>query len=218
MKILCPKHKDSNPSMEIYEDSGYCFVCSSVVPIEELDVEYIKRPPTSIAEMMEYIDGLPIQAVRGLALPTDDKGYYITWPEKNYYRLRFWNGNPRYVGPRGHKPPLLTYKKDNSIAVLVEGEINAISLQVCNIPHTIASFGSAANAKSYINEYLQYKTIYAIFDKDGPGLAYGLELREMLMGKSKRVELILMETDYNDILVKHGVEGVREKAKKDLGM
>lgn len=225
-KIHCPVHNDTTPSMEVYEDRGFCFVCSASIPIEELDVEYVKKPPTDISKTIEYIKSLPIKSIRGLDLPYDESGYYIKWPDDSFYKKRFWQGKVRYSGPRGQKPTLFKYapQANTTTLCLIEGELNAKTFHDCidksEYSGAIASFGAASNAESYINEYLQYNTIYAIFDKDGPGLAHGLKLHYTLLAKKKRIEIILMETDYNDLLVLNGVDSVREEAKriKALGM
>jgi 5S rRNA maturation endonuclease (ribonuclease M5) len=100
--------------------------------------------------------------------------------------------------------------------ILVEGEINALSLKEA-FPETnvtIASPGSCTNFMNYIQQYLQYTNIVCIIDYDIPGVVHGDQLRRELRKHKKHVELIpMVGRDINDVLVQEGVDGVKAWAK-----
>lgn len=224
MKIHCvnPNHKDTNPSMQVYEDWCHCFVCDYRIPTEEVlngeQIRFIKKEPENLTETLEYIRQLPILRIRGLYFPHSYRGYYIVWPDNSFYKLRLKEGTTRYVGPRGHKPGVFKYPGNDSILVLIEGEINCISLKE-SIPEniaTLASPGSATEFTRYTSFCLRYSKIYIIVDKDIPGVVNGLKLKEELIKNKKWVKLIATEKDINQILQEEGKEGVRSWIKENL--
>lgn len=215
-KILCKYHNDKVPSMEIYPDGGYCFVCGVFVPIDELGVEPSERkPPTDIPKMVSYIDSLPSRRFRGIILPHDNDGFYIVWPDRSFYKKRMFDGPIRYTGPRGHRAPLMVIP-GNKTLVIVEGEMNALSLG--NQKETVVTSGSATELMKHLSYYLTFDKILCIMDKDVPGVAHGLELKDRMVRNSKKFKLIARETDYNDVLVKEGKEGLQKEFQKDLEM
>src|ERR1700727_884229 len=127
MKIHCPVHNDSTPSMEIYEEFGHCFSCGAHIPIGELGLEETKERKEKTKENLHdkilYISGLSRRIIRGLLFPYDSRGYYIVWPDNTYYKLRATSGSGRYVGPNGHKPTLYVIKGSEGTVVVVEGEL-----------------------------------------------------------------------------------------------
>lgn len=207
--------------MAVYGEWSYCFVCHARVLTSELKLprsaQEIRevRHPDNVPENVEYIEGLPKKIIRGLDLHYDDDGYYVLWPNKNYWKLRFWEGKSRYLSPRGVKKPLFVYPGNSDLLVVVEGELNAVTLQMCEYGEAkIVSPGSATELVKYINYYLKFKRILIITDKDNPGVVYGLDLKERLLSHNKRVELHLVEKDFNDVFTEEGEEAVcREYAR-----
>ena len=155
--------------------------------------------------------------IEALPFPFDSKGYYIRWPEYPYYKHRRFSGEPRYLAPRGIPAPLLIYRQSNDVLVLVEGEINLLSLKIAfpDTKVTIASPGSASSMGKFLNEYLPYKNIHAIVDYDAAGVINALKLREALKAKNKGLEIHAIEPDLNEILVTQGIDGVRQKIKEE---
>lgn len=223
MKILCPKHADTTPSMHVYETHGYCFVCKALIPVDrlELDKEQLKttkRGPEDVTETYRYIRNLEIRNIRGLQLHTDAEGYYITWPSMDFYKKRLFGEGIRYLGPRGHRAPLLTYQVcPSSILILVEGELNLYSLAATYSDSKVVmtSPGSANELMRHLSIYLTYKTIYIIVDKDAPGVLNGLKLKKELLRHKKQVHLIALERDFNDILQTDGTDGIKRVLKKE---
>lgn len=213
MKILCTNHNDTTPSLHIYEDGAYCHVCGYRCSLEEIGYETkkTKKEPENIQDTIRYIQDLPRATVRGLSLPYDHQGLYVLWPDSSYYKRRTSYGDKtRYVGPSGHKSPLFILPGNQEGIVVVEGELNALSLkEAYPAGPTIASPGSANEFRRHIKEYLRYKKITLVLDNDPVGVVSGLETKDMLLKSGKHVTLILMDKDFNDILQESGVEGIK---------
>ena len=219
--MICPNHKDSTPSLHVYPD-GYCwcYVCSYRCRIEDLKNGQIgvpkKKEPEDIKAKIAHIKTLPIRRMRGLQLLQDSIGSYIVWPDESYYKLRTNNDRTRYVGPRGHKPPLFVLKGHPDVVVVVEGEINALSLEQGTglEQHTICSPGAASEFTRHAPEFLRYKQIILVLDNDAPGIAAGWQTKELLLKAGKRVKLMLVEEDFNDLLQRGGPELVRSEFER----
>lgn len=224
MKILCPQHQDSNASLHVYSDGGFCFVCQYRCTLEELDldeeeVKRVKKEPEDIKTSLSYIESLPKVYIRQLWFPADRNGFYVVWPDGSYYKKRLYSGTVRYIGPVGHKAPLFSYAKGGPL-ILTEGEINALSFKTYmpNFTGTIASPGSCNEFTRHIDKYLQYDSIFVIVDRDEPGVREGLKLGRELLKRGKTVKLVSVEKDINEVLVQDGPEAVRHWTKKNLGV
>ena len=224
MKILCQWHDDSTPSMEVYSDWAYCFVCGTSVRTESLhlpaDQIQSARKPADLEANLAYIQQLPKKAIRGLNLPYDSSGYYIVWPDGKFYVKRTWTGEARYISPRGIPRPLFTSGKKNDTIVIVEGELNAASLKesIGEVGVDVVSPGSAPNLSKFLDRYLAYKTIIIISDRDAVGVVYGLDLKEKLTKANKKVIYHAVKKDFNEILQTQGKEAVQEEFIRALGV
>lgn len=217
-KIKCPnpKHNDENPSAHIYEDGIYCFSCGYY---EKGEYEAERKQPEELLGKVEYIKSLSIHRIRGLDLPADDYGYYILWPDSNFYKLRTFNGT-RYLAPKGHQQPLLLLEGKNKDLVIVEGELNAMSLKKVFPDLTVCSPGSATQLSVHYSKYLNLtnNNVIVIVDKDPAGVSAGISLKKELLKKRKKVRLIACERDLNEILQKDGEEGIKTWAKENLAL
>lgn len=220
MKVNCPVHNDRTPSMEVYPDGGYCFSCGAYVPLKELglegEVSFKKKEKENVQETLDYVLRLPKLEQRGLALHSDAQGYYIVWPEREYYKYRKYSvssGEPRYLAPRGQRAPLFWIRSNTASVslILVEGELNALSLGLAfpSSSFDIASPGPVTEFSVHVKEYLPYDQIIIFVDDDIPGLANGLVLKDELIKRGKTVVLVTLEKDFNDILQSEGVEGIK---------
>lgn len=224
MKILCPNHKDTNPSMHLYEERGYCFVCGYTCPVEEVasptQMGQIKKEKTDVDEMLQYISELPVREHRGLQFPTNSTGFYVVYPNAKFYKKRLFEGRSRYIGPRGHKVPLYVHEGKSDDVVIVEGEINARTLFEARVTiATIASPGSSTEMLTHLDKLLTHCGIFAIVvDRDVPGVAWGLKLKSELLKRGRRVILAALEKDYNQILQEEGFEKVKEVYRKEVGL
>lgn len=211
--------------MHVYGKYSHCHVCSAHVLTSELNTteaivdSVFKAEPTNIASMIKYIESLTIKTVRGLQLHTSERGYYVVWPNRDYYKLRLNFGSTRYIGPSGVRPPLFTYPGSSKHLVIVEGEINCISLHNCVYGEfKLCSPGSASNMMQFIKYYLQFDVITIIADKDASGVVFGSALKEHLLKSGKKTNLIVLEKDFNDVLVQDGEEAVKQLFEKEMGL
>lgn len=222
-KIICPFHSDSTPSLHLYDEWAFCFVCRVSVPISELNLDpsmldrQARREPTNVTKMVEYIKGLTIKSVRGLQLPADCKGFYVVWPNGSFYKRRNWEGKARYIAPTGVTPPLFVYPGAAKHLIIVEGELNAITLHnVAYGDFKICSPGPASDFMRHIKYYSQFQRITIFADHDAPGVVFGVQLKNHLLSLSKRVNLITLTTDFNQTLQDSGEVAV--KAQFEEGM
>lgn len=222
-RVFCPRHKEKTPSVVVYEQFGYCFGGCGVIPLSELgDVRpTVAAPPTDLKSELERIRLLPTGSVRGLVLPIDGDSFYIVWPEGNYYKRRkFFPGDgPKYLCPRGHQKPLFVARKDVSKdnLVIVEGELEALTLATIKGNYDIVSPGGVGNFKEgpWLNFALTYKRFCIIVDRDRPGLDAAIRLKKALLEISPYVSVLLKDKqgDLNDLLVKVGKESLQEFCK-----
>ncbi len=144
-------------------------------------------------------------------------GYYIVWPDKSYYKQRMFRGDIRYKGPKGHKVPLYVIKGNKNL-IIVEGEINAITLGILGLKDTIVSPGSAGEINKHVSFYLQYSRIRCIVDKDIPGVVAGLKLKEELLKYKRNIQLVAVSRDFNDVLETEGQEGLKKYYQDQVGL
>lgn len=225
-KILCPYHNDTTPSMQIYGDWSHCFVCKANVKTSELNLPgnikeiRAKKNPTNIPDRMRYIQSLPIQEIRGINFHFDDRGYYITWPGKNFYKRRNFDGTDnRYVSPVGVPKPLFVYPGSAKHLLIIEGEINAITLHNSLYgDFKICSPGPASDLLRYIKYYLEFNRITIFVDRDAPGVVFGSQLKDLLLKNNKHVQLVALEKDFSDVFMEEGEEKLIELFENEMGM
>lgn len=239
-KINCPYHEDHTASMHIYADHAYCFGCGKRASLDEIETPAIKKypfkggkytgKPVNLKEKIASIRKGEVRSLRGFNLHCDGAYYYLIYPNDVYYvarSLRDDENTSKYRSPYGHKKPLyIANKGDSDTLFVVEGQFNALSLAVClkdtdvSYKHTIISPGAATdlNRNSFVQYYLQYKNICIIVDKDAAGVAAGVELKDTLLKHDKRVYLLAVEQDINDLHVTQGQEKVKEFGRACLGM
>lgn len=223
-KVLCPKHEDTNPSVEVYEDVGYCFVCRQSIPFIELGLDsVVPSGPKYIEDLekkREYIDTLPRREIRGFQFPCSTKGYYILFPESNYFKFRFFDGPEKYKNPSGHSQPLfIAIFRGSSNLFIVEGEINALSISCAYPEADVVSPGSAGEFDSKkqtanLTLYSKYENITIIVDRDAAGTLAAIQLKSFLIKKVPKVSIVLMPVDANDLLLQHGKEYLKEDIEK----
>lgn len=226
--VLCRWHKDRSPSMRLYADGAYCFVCGKQATPEELGIGSEELPPEvepeDLEETLRYIDSLPVGDIRGLKLPFDAYGYFILWPERDFYKKRLYDDSKgRYRCPRGHKQPPLWAGCGSDILCIVEGEINALSIAKACPHYDVMSPGGVGNfsakaARLYLKNTVLYSTILLIADRDAPGAQAVIELMGALQGHKAKVIPKLMSVDANDILQgDNGCERLRKEIEGAVG-
>lgn len=214
-RIICPFHDEKTPSMVNYDTHWYCFGCASTMPIEGgVRKESINKYKEQLEQKLAEIRQLPHRAIRGFNLPYDSRGYYVLYPNADYYVLRTWDDTTatKYRCPSGQKKPLYIEEGNNKLLFVVEGQMNAKTLAVVT-PATVISPGGCTelNKPDTVNYCLQYDNICIIVDKDAPGVVWGLELKEALLKHKKRVALYPMPADFNSLLVDYGKDAVIQR-------
>lgn len=238
-KVLCPFHSDNTPSMEVYPDGyGFCFVCRTRAPLEEverLSGSVVSIEPRSIAKedleaSLKYIRGLPKVSLRGLEFHADGNSYYVTkegWP---YYNRRMFDvegSKGKYKCPSGHPKPLLRAHEalggETSPILIVEGEINALSIASIGVPATVVCPGGSGDFFSRaglanIPYYLNFSRQVLICDEDAAGAMAAIELSSKLKQQSKDVQILLMRRDANEVLCVDGKEALRKEICEKAGL
>jgi len=231
-KILCPFHKEDTPSCVLYSNGYFCFGCGArgklfelqgvkLPPPEELEPE----DPEDLEEKFTYIESLPLTETRGLWFPADNRGFYICWPDKSYYKLRVWEPGkgPKYLGARGHRRGLFWARKENNeTLILTEGEINALSIAAAVPNVDVASPGGVGDfterkVKAQLTSYYIYSTILVVADADKPGAEAIINSLSVLWASRVNAKGLPMQPDANEVLVQFGSERLKKEIQEALG-
>jgi len=219
-RVLCPYHEEKTPSLVIYGKRFICYGCGKRGLSSDLGYAnfeaHIPGDPEDLSKTTSYIVSLPKKHIRALWFHADSSGYYLMFPGTHYYKKRLYGGRVKYVSPSGHKKPLFVARESGDALVIVEGEINALSIaSVCG-NYAVCSPGGVGHFKSpeYVNMYTQFDNVLIICDKDGPGALAAGALWGLLMGRGKEAKTLLMEKDANQVLVEDG-ENALEKAIRE---
>ncbi len=219
--VNCPLHDDRVASMKIYGDIAWCFVCHMSIPTTELNIiesPRLKQEPTNVPERIKHIKALPKKYIRGFDLHCEEDGsFYIVWPGENYYKKRTNNPKTRYIGPAGVKAPLLAFPGRSNHLIVVEGELNAMSLyEAIYGDYTVVSPGSAGEFMRHIALYKAYNKVTLILDNDAAGLVHGYQVKEVLLKSRVNTTIVLMNKDFNQILQDGGEDAVRAKFEEAI--
>lgn len=231
-KILCPFHKEETPSCNIYSNGFFCFGCGArgpltglvgvkLPPAEELEPE----PPEDLELSLAGISARTVPTkVRGLTLPADARGYYLIWPDKDYYKLRVWEPGkgPKYLGARGHRRPLYWARRQaHSTLLLVEGEINALSLleALKDESYDIVSPGGCGDftpkkIREHLPTYLGYDTIIVVADGDKAGAEAIINALSVFWANKINAVGLPMTPDANEMLVNEQQERIRDEIER----
>jgi len=212
-KINCPSgtHEDRTPSCAVYEDgSGYCFACNVTFKSIAEPVDIPPKEVENLDDSLRTIDTLPTMEHRGLWFPYTNRGYYIVWPKRDYYKLRLWAPRPeepKYFGTKGHKKPWFVLKPPVPVKVCIvtEGEINALSISKLLPDLTVISPGGASNfhdseMKSKVELFRKYDTIIVLVDADKAGVEGAMKFHTLVKPHCLDVRIKLMEEDANALL------------------
>lgn len=224
-KIKCRNaaHVERTDSCHVYGSRWYCFGCGASGRLDgtEAASPAEDQEPEDLSDAYEYIESLPLSDVRGLRLPSDARGYFVCWPDRDYYKRRFWRGEPKYVGAKGHAKPLFWARRGGERLLLCEGEINALSLAEA-LPFAVASAGGVGDFTSrrlekHYPQLQTYARITVIVDNDPPGAIAAIEALGYLRARGHQVDYILMDPDANDVLVSQGKTALKDFVEGRLG-
>ncbi len=231
-KIRCPRHDDKTASCAIYPDGTFhCFGCGAHGQSSELGEAYEgevgpDRPKfvEDVARTVPAIESLPLVTIRGLELHANDHGYYIVWPCRNYYKHRSYtpvSDGAKYKGPAGVAKPLFqVWVGGNDELIVIEGELNALSLARARPDLDIVSPGGAGDfySKRTLSTdtplYRRYKRIICIVDEDAAGAAAAIRFKSHMVQYGLAVTIKMMKKDANDLLVERGLDGLKEETQR----
>lgn len=234
-RIHCVRHQESTPSLVVYDTHAYCYGGCGRIELSELgrvaEIAPKEKYIENLSEKMEYIGSLPKKKIRGFDLPFDNLGYYLVFPDRDYYKLRLWdaeNGN-KYRSPSGHTKPVFWARRHSASSsvpsrtlVLVEGEFNSLSMAEAFPEWDVMSPGSASDFKTTkFTKYLltlvrYYCTVIVQTDRDGPGTEAAIHTKGLLLNKVPNLPIVLMERDANEIYCGEGKEKLREEVLRHL--
>lgn len=220
-KILCPFHQEDTPSLEIYSDGYKCFGCGaqgSLKHLEQVGVEGVtappKVPPEDIKASLQEIKKFPKKSLRGFDFPSDDQGFYIMWPNNEFYKKRLFSPGKKgkYIGPRGHKPPLFYIKRGSNTLYLVEGEINALSVAKAIPTVDVCSPGGTSQFdEDALTLCVNYDTVVLVVDKDPAGIIAYIQISSKLVARGINTYRILMSEDANEVLMAYGEKELQKR-------
>lgn len=228
-KVKCPRHNDENPSVEVYENGGYCFSGCGPIPLSELGLaNELQRPKERIREDLaarrSYIASLPIGSFRGFSFPYDVRGFYLLFPGSDYYKQRLFSPGKRgkYLNPSGHPQPLFKARfLSLPTLFLVEGEFNSLSVAEAFKESDVISPGSAGDfySKKTVSLFTRlpyYDKIIVVVDRDAAGVAAAINAKVLLSKKAREIKILLMEEDANKIHEEKGIAALRAEIEKKL--
>lgn len=233
-KILCIFHNEQTPSMAIYSNGYHCYGCGASGPLSDLPNYEVLRPKKKVienlTESLDYVNSLPTKLIRGLELHYDQSGFYILWEGGTYYKKRLWDdARGKYRCPSGHNKPsfwlLRGYRKDplreaisRHALIVVEGEINALSIAETSIEADIVSPGGVSEFEGFSSEVSGYNRVLVIADEDAPGMNAAFELEYTLIEAGVNASSYLMRRDANEVLVTNGKEALQDEIETALDM
>ena len=227
-RVRCIFHAERTPSLVIRSTHFFCYGCGRRGPVGDLPSDLValakedtEEEPEDISSQLEYIGSLRRLKHRGLEFPTDSRGYFIVWPDKSYYKYRLFEGKPKYIGPRGYKPPSFWARKEGQTLALVEGEINALSMSKAFPEYAVMSPGSTTNFNPQVlannlTHLKSYANIVVILDNDEAGIKALIRTKAYFLYKFPFVDYLLLDQDANDLFVESGTEGLRARVQKGL--
>jgi hypothetical protein len=226
-KIHCPFHDDKTASMAIYADGwGHCFGCGKHVKMEDGVQDVPQEEPEDIRASLDVITTCGTKAIRGLTLPSDDEFYYVVWPDKDYYKKRKHGTDKdkfKYLCPVGHRKPLYVHRpKATRGLLLIEGELNCLTaaLQPGFEDFCFASPGPTTDfmRKEYLRFYEKFDRVCIIVDKDPAGIDAGIKLKAYLRARKKKVTLLALEEDLNEVYVSKGKKALLSILEKAVAV
>jgi hypothetical protein len=223
-KILCPVHVERTPSCNLYPDGWHCYGCGARGKLDELkgvDISNIREvEPEDLEASLAAIESLPKRMVRGLELHCDERSFYVVWPTRDYYKRRFVNPGkgPKYIGAAGHTmPPFIAHIGTSRDLIVVEGELNALSLIQAYPEATIVSPGGSGHfegkhTRKWLNRLVQQciiERIIVIADEDIAGAKAAIDLMSEVRHTNKTLLWKLMKRDANQVLQEDGRDALR---------
>lgn len=164
--------------------------------------------------MLGYVaDPLPgHEMFRGmLAIPYLRYSLDTGWMVVSVRFRRLDDGKPKYMTVAGDQPWLyntLALIKHSPVVAITEGEIDAITAQVCGVP-TVGVPG-AQMWKPYFRElFLGYRDVFILADGDEPGMDFATKVASTIPGA--KVIPSPPGEDVNSLVNKYGRDALLER-------
>jgi hypothetical protein len=232
-RILCQFHREETPSCILYPDGYYkCFSCGAYGRIKDLrDVDYeeIESKPRYVEDVqasIARIKALPKRWIRGLDLHADSDSFYCLWPDESYYKRRLLGSTShgdKYRCPTGVPKPLFVLRPErpSSVGIVVEGELNALSIWEARKDLLVVCPGGAgdfysSNAIKHLHNALKCTILLVYCDRDKAGALAAIKFKALMQRHVQDVRVHLVEKDFNDVLQEQGPEAIRERIDLDL--
>lgn len=124
---------------------------------------------------------------------------------------RLDDGKPKYMTEAGDRTRLfntLALLEDSAIVAITEGEIDAITSQLCGIP-TVGIPGAQAWKPSFREPFLGYREVLILADGDEAGSAFSTKLA----GELPNAKVVPMPPgqDVNSLVVQHGAQALKDR-------
>jgi DNA primase len=232
-RILCPKHKEETPSCVLYPNGKFhCYGCGAhglIKEIGEVDYDQIEARPKyveNVAASVDRIRKLPRGDWRGLHLHHDADSFYILWPDLDYYKRRLLaaTSGDKYRCPAGVRKPLfhLHARRPSPACVVVEGELNALSVWECIQDYDVICPGGCGDIQSAPQKHAQvfkaYERIEVYTDEDAAGAAAAIRFKAGLLPLVPTINIHLLKRDFNDELQEEGKDAVKARIQRDMGV
>ncbi|MCA4761920.1 toprim domain-containing protein [Mycobacterium avium subsp. hominissuis] len=146
---------------------------------------------------------------------------YLRWSQEHgwavvsirYRRIADSEGGGKYLTQAGDRPRLyntLALLKNTSKIAITEGEIDAITAQVCGIP-TVGVPGSQAWRDHFREPFLGYRDVFILADGDEAGLQFAHNVAKTLFN----AKVIPMPTghDVNSLVIEQGKQALLSRLR-----
>ena len=146
---------------------------------------------------------------------------YLRWSQEHgwavvsirYRRIADSEGGGKYLTQAGDRPRLyntLALLKNTSKIAITEGEIDAITAQVCGIP-TVGVPGAQAWQPHFREPFLGYRDVFILADGDEAGLQFAHNVAKTLFN----AKVIPMPTghDVNSLVIEQGKQALLSRLR-----
>ncbi|QFG10426.1 DNA primase [Mycobacterium phage Anthony] len=142
---------------------------------------------------------------------------YLRWSQEHGWAVvslryrRLDDAKPKYMTQAGDRPRLyntLALLKDSPIIAITEGEIDAMTAQVCGIP-TVGVPGATSWQPYFREPFLGYRDVYILADGDEPGMKFANTLAKTL--PNSNVIPCPPGEDVNSLVIAGGPQALMER-------
>ena len=144
---------------------------------------------------------------------------YLRWSREHGWAVvsirfrRLDDGKPKYLTQAGDRPRLyntLALIKQSPIVAITEGEIDAMTAQVCGIP-TVGVPGATAWQPYFREPFLGYREVFILADGDEPGMQFANGIATTL--PNAKVVPCPPGEDVNSLVRLYGPAALKERIK-----